>query len=99
MPRSGSLGQFKGGFLAHAIFTARPRKRRGRIASLRIYFGRLPERCFVCFADWRRRGRDRRLLDRLDERALRDLGIERGLTQTDSAIPFWSLQVSRKIML
>jgi uncharacterized protein YjiS (DUF1127 family) len=85
--------------LAHAIFTARPRKRRGRIVSLRSLFGRLPARCLAHMSDWRRRERDRRLLDRLDERALRDLGIDRALAETDSAIPFWSLQVSRKIML
>ncbi|WP_119269401.1 DUF1127 domain-containing protein [Taklimakanibacter deserti] len=50
-------------------------------------------------AAWRRRRRDLRCLQHLDERALRDIGIDRSLASNDSAIPFWSLQISRDIML
>jgi uncharacterized protein YjiS (DUF1127 family) len=84
--------------LAHAIFTAL-RPRRGRAASLRAFFSRLLARCLTQFSDWSRRNRERRLLQRLDARALRDLGIDRAVLDNESAIPFWSLQSSRHTML
>jgi uncharacterized protein YjiS (DUF1127 family) len=77
--------------LAHAIFTARRPKRGGRIASLRAFFGRPLYRCLAHVSDWCRRHCDRKLLQRLDERALRDLGIDRSLVEKESAVPFWRL--------
>jgi uncharacterized protein YjiS (DUF1127 family) len=69
------------------------------MASLRVSFRRLLRRCLAHISGWRRRGRDRRLLESLDERALRDLGIDRSLIENESTIPFWRLQISRNTML
>ena len=38
---------------------------------------------------WRRRGRDRRTLAGLDDRALRDLGLDRADVETESTQSFW----------
>ena len=77
--------------MAHAIFTASRARRDRRTGFLRGFFRLM--------AAWRRRRHDRRWLAQLDERALDDIGIDRALVGNDSAIPFWSLQISRSIML
>ncbi len=77
--------------MAHAIFTAQRAKRRGRIALFCTLFGHI--------AAWRRRRHDRQWLERLDERALRDLGLDRDVVDSEGTIPFWSLQSSRHTML
>lgn len=41
-------------------------------------------------AIWRERAATRRALAQLDERSLRDLGIDRGGAQWESSKPFWS---------
>ena len=38
---------------------------------------------------WNRRRRDRRLLAGLDDRVLRDMGIDRVAVERDSAMSFW----------
>jgi uncharacterized protein YjiS (DUF1127 family) len=39
--------------------------------------------------EWRGRARDRRELARLDERSLRDIGLDRGAVVTECDKPFW----------
>jgi uncharacterized protein YjiS (DUF1127 family) len=39
--------------------------------------------------------RERRMLLRLDERALRDMGLDRGQVHAEAHRPFWSLPVDR----
>jgi uncharacterized protein YjiS (DUF1127 family) len=46
-------------------------------------------RCLRRFRHWQQRRRDRRVLKKLDERALRDLGIDRPSVEIDSVITFW----------
>lgn len=47
-------------------------------------------RWFVALAlSWHRCRHDRRLLAALDDRALRDLGIDRAMADNDSILPFW----------
>jgi uncharacterized protein YjiS (DUF1127 family) len=41
---------------------------------------------------WRARLHDRRLLARLDDCMLRDIGIDRGLVDDDSTASFWRLR-------
>ncbi len=84
--------------MAHAIFTARA-KSRSRVASLCAFFGRQLWRCQAPVAAWRRRRHDRQWLEHLNERELRDLGIDHAFVENESAIPFWSLQISRHTML
>jgi uncharacterized protein YjiS (DUF1127 family) len=38
---------------------------------------------------WRQRRRDQQLLASLDERALRDLGVDRTAINIESSVPFW----------
>ena len=59
----------------------------------------MPGRCLAYVSEWRQRDRDRRLLQRFDERALRDLGVERAAVGTEGPIPFWSLQIPRYTVL
>jgi len=40
-------------------------------------------------ATWRRRARERQELARLDQRTLRDLGLNRGDIQFEASKPFW----------
>jgi uncharacterized protein YjiS (DUF1127 family) len=42
-------------------------------------------------AAWRRQQRDQKLLQHLDERALRDLGIDRAPITREDAVPSWRL--------
>jgi uncharacterized protein YjiS (DUF1127 family) len=44
------------------------------------------------FAAWRQRTRGRRLPACLDERMLRDIGIDRDMTERDSTVSFWRLR-------
>jgi uncharacterized protein YjiS (DUF1127 family) len=39
--------------------------------------------------DWRDRVRSRRLLGTLDERQLRDIGLDRATAEREAEIPFW----------
>jgi uncharacterized protein YjiS (DUF1127 family) len=41
---------------------------------------------------WDQRRRDRRTLARLDERMLRDIGIDRATVEDDSTASFWRLR-------
>ena len=77
--------------MAHAIFTASRPKRGGRIAFLRAFVQRLVSWCSAFITAWQRRRRDQQLLRHLDERSLRDLGIERPPLAQDDAIPPWRL--------
>lgn len=77
--------------MAHAIFTASRRKRDGRIASLCAFARRVVSRCVAIVIAWQRRRRDRKWLAGLDERALRDLGIDRPYPADDNAVPSWRL--------
>jgi len=67
--------------------------RRAAAASAQFvsFFVRLPRRCLAHISDWRRRGHDRQLLERLDDQALRDLGIDRSIIENESAVPIWRL--------
>jgi len=41
---------------------------------------------------WRERVRGRRFLASLDDRTLRDIGLERGAVERDSTVSFWRLR-------
>jgi uncharacterized protein YjiS (DUF1127 family) len=41
---------------------------------------------------WHRRRPDRRRLARLDDRSLRDIGIERAAVEDESTVSFWRLR-------
>jgi uncharacterized protein YjiS (DUF1127 family) len=67
-----------------------PRVQRvGRIAR----FGNRPARLLVRWvarvSGWRKRRRDLRLLARLDDRSLRDIGIDRATVERESTVSFW----------
>jgi uncharacterized protein YjiS (DUF1127 family) len=47
------------------------------------------ERCSRGLSHWQQRRRDRRTLMRLDERALRDLGLDRPPVESDNITTFW----------
>jgi uncharacterized protein YjiS (DUF1127 family) len=55
--------------------------------------GKMRWRMLVALAEfitaWRRYRRDRRLLASLNERELRDIGIDRSMVENDSAVEFW----------
>jgi uncharacterized protein YjiS (DUF1127 family) len=55
----------------------------------RSFLGRILNRLVSLLASWHRRRRDRRLVASLDDRALRDLGIDRSMVDNDSILPFW----------
>ena len=42
-----------------------------------------------CFLGWQERARSRRLLMTLDDRALRDIGIDRAIADEEANRPFW----------
>ncbi len=49
----------------------------------------------VCLVErvfsWRKRARDRRLLERRDDRLLRDIVLDRGAVEDESTASFWRL--------
>jgi uncharacterized protein YjiS (DUF1127 family) len=51
--------------------------------------GNLFRRTFDLLLEWRGRARDRHELARLDERSLRDLGLDRGAVWSECDKPFW----------
>jgi uncharacterized protein YjiS (DUF1127 family) len=64
---------------------ARPESGAHRIAA----FGRPLNGLIALFVSWHRSLRDRRLLARLDDRALRELGIDRAVVDSESSMPSW----------
>jgi uncharacterized protein YjiS (DUF1127 family) len=67
-------------------------ERAGRAARFRILLGRTLFRLAAHVMSWDQRRRDRRWLVRLDDQALRDLGIDRATVENDSTMPFWRLR-------
>jgi uncharacterized protein YjiS (DUF1127 family) len=47
------------------------------------------QRALDLLLEWRSRARDRRELAALDERSLRDIGLDRGTVWSECAKPFW----------
>ena len=60
-----------------------------RAARFRIIFGRTLIRLVEGVISWDQCRRDRRLLASLDERMLRDIGIDRAAVEDDSTTSFW----------
>jgi uncharacterized protein YjiS (DUF1127 family) len=44
---------------------------------------------------WRRRGRDRRILQNLDDQLLRDIGLSRAEVEAEARKPFWRAESPR----
>jgi uncharacterized protein YjiS (DUF1127 family) len=61
----------------------------GTAATPRPSSGSLFRRAFDLLLEWHSRARDRRELARLDERSLRDLGLDRGAVWSEYDKPFW----------
>jgi uncharacterized protein YjiS (DUF1127 family) len=66
-----------------------PSRRAARFSAL---VGRLLDRLTEGVITWRERVRDRRRLAALDDRMLRDIGVDRGAVQQDSTASFWRLR-------
>ena len=58
-------------------------------AAVRTSSGSLGERLARLVHTWQRRARDRAQLERLDERMLRDIGLDRLAAMSEAAKPFW----------
>ena len=63
-----------------------------RAARLRIILGRALIRLVESITSWDQCRRDRQLLAILDERTLRDIGIDRAAIGDDSTMSFWRLR-------
>ena len=72
----------------HPTETACP-ERAGRVARFRTGVARTLVRCVDRVRSWHQRRRDQRLLARLDDRSLRDIGIDRATVESDSTASFW----------
>jgi uncharacterized protein YjiS (DUF1127 family) len=77
--------------LLHAPETPCP-ERAGRAARFRILLGRTRARVVEHVISWDQRRRDRRRLASLDDRMLRDIGIDRATAGSDSTSSFWRLR-------
>jgi uncharacterized protein YjiS (DUF1127 family) len=64
----------------------------GRVGRLRTGPARLVVRCVASVSAWRKRRRDRQLLASLDDRSLRDIGIDRAKVEDESSVSFWRLR-------
>ena len=64
----------------------------GGAAGFRVLVGRTLARSVEYVLSWYRDRRDRRRLARLDDRMLRDIGVERGAVERDSTASFWRLR-------
>jgi uncharacterized protein YjiS (DUF1127 family) len=67
-------------------------ERTGRMARLRVSLARGLVRLAGRVIAWHRRRRDWRRLARLDDRSLRDIGIERAAVEDESTVSFWRLR-------
>ena len=76
--------------LLHPPETPRP-ERAGRAARFRTILGLTLVRLVEQVISWDQRRRDRRLLASLDDRSLRDIGIDRATAESDSTTSFWRL--------
>jgi uncharacterized protein YjiS (DUF1127 family) len=61
----------------------------GAAATPRPSSGSIVRRALDLLLEWRSRARDRHELARLDERSLRDLGLDRGAVWSECDKPFW----------
>jgi uncharacterized protein YjiS (DUF1127 family) len=52
-------------------------------------FGALAMRAMMAIVAWADRSRERRQLQELDDRLLKDIGISRGDVERECAKPFW----------
>lgn len=77
--------------LLHPLETPRP-ERAGRAARFRTILGRTLVRLVEPVISWDQRRRDRRLLASLDDRALRDIGIDRTTAERDGTTSSWRLR-------
>jgi uncharacterized protein YjiS (DUF1127 family) len=64
------------------------RERAGRVS--RLCSGLV--RWLARVSAWRKRRRSRRLLASMDDRSLRDIGIDRTKVEDESTVPFWRLR-------
>jgi len=80
-----SLGSRAGFRLAR-----RQTERYGAPDEVRVWWPHPPLRGGL--AAWRRRSRNERLPACLDERMLRDIGIDRDMAERDSTVSFWRLR-------
>jgi uncharacterized protein YjiS (DUF1127 family) len=67
--------------LSHSAF--------GAASAPRPSSGNILRRALDLLLAWRSRARDRHELARLDERSLRDLGLDRGAVWSECDKPFW----------
>ena len=67
-------------------------ERTGRMVRLRSSLARGLVRLMERVIAWHRRRPDRRRLARLDDRSLRDIGIERAAVEDESTVSFWRLR-------
>jgi uncharacterized protein YjiS (DUF1127 family) len=77
--------------LLHPLETLRP-ERASAAARLRTILGRTLVRLVEQVIARDQRRRDRRLLAILDDRMLRDIGIDRATAESDSTTSFWRLR-------
>jgi uncharacterized protein YjiS (DUF1127 family) len=75
-----------------ASIPAAETQRAERAARSRTGVGRLLALCVEYVASWYRTRRDRRRLARLDDRMLRDIGLDRNTADRDSTASFWRLR-------
>ena len=73
---------------------ARPASPRRGARLLRVRFAAAARRWIACLARWREGARDQRRLAQLDDRQLRDLGLDRTSVTEESAVAFWRLPKS-----
>jgi uncharacterized protein YjiS (DUF1127 family) len=66
-------------------------ERTGRMVRLRSNLARGLVRLAGRFIAWHRQRRDRQRLARLDDRSLRDIGIDRAAVEDESTASFWRL--------
>jgi uncharacterized protein YjiS (DUF1127 family) len=70
----------------------RASKPAGRTARFRAVLGGVLVRLVEGIVSWDERVRDRRRLASLDDRTLRDIGIDRAAVENDSTTGFWRLR-------
>jgi uncharacterized protein YjiS (DUF1127 family) len=66
--------------------------RTGRMARLRTSLAGGLVRLVEQVIAWHRRRREQRRLARLDDRSLRDIGIDRAAVEDESTVSFWRLR-------
>jgi len=84
--QSPAILQLRDGRLKRALGPA------GRAARFFILLAGLPARLAEAVALWRQSARDQDSLANLDDRALRDIGLDRAWVEQESSMWFWRLR-------